>query len=290
MNRQRPVLPAPISTTRQALSVGLSPAHVRSPHLDASVWGVRAAAPPASLQARCRLYSTRLPSAFFSHGTAALLLGLPVPQGEDASLDLSVVAPDRAPHAKGIIGHSLVLSAEDIAEVDGLRVTAAARTWFDLGKVLSVPDLVAAGDRIIARAAPLAFRDALAAMVESHPGERGVRRLATALALLTDRAESPQESRLRTILMQAGLPEPSVNLEIFDGRGRFLARGDLVYERERLILEYQGDYHRDRVQWRKDMTRRSAVEAEGWRVLELNADDLRTPAALVARVRDLLLR
>ena len=290
MKPEPPVLPQPISTTRQASTGGLTPAALRSRHLDASVWGVRAAAPPLSLESRCRLYAARIPGAVFSHRTAALLLGIPLPPGGDDGLHLALVAPERAPHAKGIIGHSLTLGTQDITEVQGLRVTSAARTWFDLGATLTVPDLVAAGDRIVARTAPLASRDDLSRMVDGHPGERGIRRLTTALALISDRAESPQESRLRTILMQGGLPEPAVNLDIFDSQGRFLGRGDLVYERERLIIEYQGDYHRDRAQWRKDMTRRAALEAAGWRVLELNADDLRAPDALVARVRDLLLR
>ncbi|BDZ47319.1 hypothetical protein GCM10025866_32280 [Naasia aerilata] len=263
---------------------------MRSPHWDASVWGVRAAGTAVSLEARCRLYAARLPDAFFSHRTAAALLGLPLPPGPDDVLDMSVAAPDRAPHAKGLSGHSLVLEENDLVVVDGLRVTRPARTWFDLGKELAVPDLVVAGDRILSRAAPLGTRADLAAMVEDHPGERGVRRLATALALIREGTESPQESRLRTILMQGGLPEPAVNLDIHDERGRFLGRGDLVYVAERLVIEYQGDYHRDKAQWRRDMSRRAALEAAGWRVLELNADDLRDPALLVARVRDLLLR
>ncbi|MBU1589284.1 MAG: hypothetical protein KKH51_15270 [Actinobacteria bacterium] len=57
-----------------------------------------------------------------------------------------------------------------------------------------------------------------------------------------------------------------------------------------MILEYQGDYHRSMSQWRKDMTRRSRLEAQGWYVMEINADDLGDPVELVARIRSVLAR
>jgi hypothetical protein len=42
----------------------------------------------------------------------------------------------------------------------------------------------------------------------------------------------------------AGLPQPAVNVEVFDSRGRFIARVDLCYPHLKLSLEYQGDQHR----------------------------------------------
>jgi very-short-patch-repair endonuclease len=64
-----------------------------------------------------------------------------------------------------------------------------------------------------------------------------------------------------------------------------VARTDLILEKERVVLEYQGDYHRTtKGQWRADMTSRSRLEARGWRVMELNADDLKDPVELLARI------
>jgi very-short-patch-repair endonuclease len=62
-------------------------------------------------------------------------------------------------------------------------------------------------------------------------------------------------------------------------------RGDLVCVERRMIIEYQGGYHFDPVQRRKDMTRIERLRAAGWFVMEVNADDLRDPAELVARIR-----
>jgi len=290
MKRARP-LPPPlvgtVFTTRDAGALGVSAKRLRAGDIHSGVWGIRAAAPPTTFAEAATLLLARMPPhSFVSHASAARLLGIPIPPRllRD-ELDVSVAAPDRAPHAAGVLGHRLTLAAGDVAVFDGLRVTTPERTWFDLGSALAVEDLVAAGDRIIALRNPLASKEALTAQLAAHAGERGSRRLATALALLSGRAESPQESRLRALLMLGGLPEPSVNPVLRDVSGAFLARADLVIREYHLVIEYQGDYHRDREQWRADLTRRSKLEAAGWTVLELASDDLRNPADLIARIR-----
>ena len=79
-----------------------------------------------------------------------------------------------------------------------------------------------------------------------------------------------------------------MNHVVTDRFGEFVARTDLIIDRYRIILEYQGDYHRTKKgQWRADTTRRAKLEAQGWRVMELNADDLRNPTELVQRIRAL---
>jgi very-short-patch-repair endonuclease len=79
-----------------------------------------------------------------------------------------------------------------------------------------------------------------------------------------------------------------VNLPVADSSGRYAFRADLAYPVQRLIIEYQGDYHRERSQWRADMTRRGQLEALGWRVLEVNAADLARPTELCSRIRRIL--
>ncbi|MCY7412719.1 MAG: hypothetical protein LH471_06750 [Salinibacterium sp.] len=65
-------------------------------------------------------------------------------------------------------------------------------------------------------------------------------------------------------------------------------RTDLAFTAFLLVLEYQGDYHRTKAQWRKDLTRRSRPEALGWYVMEIHADDLIDPEELAARVLTVL--
>lgn len=85
------------------------------------------------------------------------------------------------------------------------------------------------------------------------------------------------------------MPSLIAQREIFDERGRFVARVDLAFEEYRLVVEYQGDHHRtDQAQWRRDVQRRAELEALGYRVLEVTALDLSDPRALAERIARLL--
>ena len=55
-----------------------------------------------------------------------------------------------------------------------------------------------------------------------------------------------------------------------------------------MLLEYQSDYHSDPENFRADMTRRARLEADGWFVMLINANDLRDPGELIARIRTVL--
>lgn len=228
----------------------------------------------------------------YSHVTAALLWGAPLPWKLERreEIDVAVASPAPTPHANGILGHRLDLAPDDITTVQGLAATSPARTWCDLAPLLRLEDLVAVGDYLLHWRRPLTTRREIDLTLDRMWGKRGVRRAREAVDLLSEMAESRPESELRVVIIYAGLPVPEVNhSEVMTETGRS-RRFDLVFRRERVVLEYQGDYHRTKEQWRKDMTRRSELEAEGWYVMEINADDLRDPAALVARIRSALFR
>lgn len=92
------------------------------------------------------------------------------------------------------------------------------------------------------------------------------------------------ETRLRWLLIHAGLPEPAVQAELHDQRGRFVARADLYFASARLAIEYDGTNHRDRLI--EDDRRQNAIFAAGYRVLRFTAADLaQRPDAIVALVR-----
>jgi hypothetical protein len=286
-----------------AVGAGASASRLRGGDLDRPFWGVRAPATPGRTEARqhpnsparrsevealCLSFQVRmLPDAFFSHGTAALLLGLPVPTrlARLRPLHVGCIAPARAMVARDIVGHSLRIGPDDLVDRGALRLTGPARTWLDLAAQLTLAELVAVGDYLLYWESPIVTAGELAAALERYPSRSGLRTARAALPLLRTRSESPRESVLRVIIVLAGLPEPECNYTVFDEQGRFLARGDLVYPEYKLFLEYQGDQHRtDRAQWRSDIRRLGRLEDHGWQVLQFTDDDLRDPAALVARI------
>ena len=93
------------------------------------------------------------------------------------------------------------------------------------------------------------------------------------------------ETRLRLLLLDAGAPPLNAQHDIRDERGRLLGRADLAYPQWRIALEYEGDHHREREQFRRDVTRLNALRAAGWIVLRFTADDvLRHPGRVVEEV------
>jgi very-short-patch-repair endonuclease len=177
---------------------------------------------------------------------------------------------------------------DDSWEVNGLPLSRPERAWCELGVLLTIPELVAAGDWLINVRSPLTSAEALADALRRYPDRRGKRKLRVAGDLLDGRAESPKESELRVILVRAGIRGLETNWPVRIGQLNF--RIDLAIPSLRVAFEYQGDYHRDREQWRRDMTRISRFESEEWYVFQFNADDLRNDAELVARVQKVLLR
>src|SRR5205823_8842276 len=99
------------------------------------------------------------------------------------------------------------ISPGEIVSVRGLRATALFRTLSDLCLRWSSLEALVAIDMAVA----LAMTDAaaLSRHAEATSGRPGARRLRV-LAELAAPAESPMETRLRWLLIKAGLPRPDV--------------------------------------------------------------------------------
>ena len=167
--------------------------------------------------------------------------------------------------------------------VDGVPTLGPRRTFVDAATVLSRRDLLAAGDWLVFHEL-VDVLDLRAYAIASHlDGVRKARRIAP---LVRERVASVPESHVRWDLMAVGLPEPEVNVDILDDHGTWLARGDLVYRRWKILVEYDGWQHeRDAAQRQRDHLRREALEAAGWRIIVITVEDMRRPGTVVSRVR-----
>lgn len=277
-------------TTRRAVASGVSLDILRRRSLSRPFHGVRATVAPVDLLDRCRAYQEWMPEhAFFCSVTAALLMGAPLPRRleRDPRLHVAVPAPAHPPEGRGVVGHRVTLAADDVGRWCGLRVSSPERVWCELASVLTLPDLVAVGDYLIHHRQPFTTQPRLRNALAAYSGRRGRRALRAAIELLSDRAESRRESLLRVIIVQASIPGLAVNFPIVTSGG-FSYRADLAFPGRKVLVEYQSEYHRDEAQRRRDMTRRSRLEADGWFVIEVNADDLRDAAELAQRIRRVL--
>ena len=223
--------------------------------------------------------------AVLSHATAAAILGLPLPVWLADKRVIHVTAPrtSNRPRRRDIHTHHASLLATECAEVDGFRVTSPARTYTDVAYQLKIPELVAFGDAMM-RKFGTSERELLATILrrKRYPGRLKARQC---VDLLDPRAESPKESELRIMLRDGGLPPPSINPDILDKHGQFLARGDIAFEEFRVLVEYDGAYHAERNQRAHDAARRAALREHDWIVVEIVGEDMKHPGRVISRVR-----
>jgi len=253
----------------------------------------------ARLVARCLTYSLLLkPGQFFSHETAARLWKAPLPGRFDPGgpLHVSARAPGRAPEGRGVIGHQ---SSGSPVERFGFPVSSPANTWIALGLMrdLALDDLVAIGDHLVLDPPVLdpydirphcTIGDLAAAAAVRH--SRGSRAAARALPHVRQGAESRPETWLRLLLVRAGLPEPTLAHDLYDSSGRWLARVDLYFAEQRVVVEYDGEHHRtSSSQYDRDESRIEALIRAGYTVVRVRGGQLfGQPEIVVARVAQAL--
>lgn len=233
-----------------------------------------------------------VPGQFFSHRSAARIWGMPVPHQREPELHLAVRSPSRAPRIRGVHGHRMEPKRAEPELRNGYPVTSAAATWASLAN-LDLSELVAAGDYLLRRyrrghgrphagRPPLATLDDFRAIVALGRWPN-MTRLQQALALVREDAWSPRESLVRLVLVRAGLPEPELNIDVFDSAGVFLACLDMAYPRYRVAVEYHGGHHSDT--YAEDIERVERLRAERWIVIQVTkalASDQRALAHRVA--------
>jgi hypothetical protein len=119
-------------------------------------------------------------------------------------------------------------------------MTTELRTVFDCARWLNVVEGVVVADHFahLGTVTP----EQLKVYAAAHRGLRGVRRVDEVLELVEPLTESPMETRVRLLIVFAGLPRPEAQLVVLDGR-RFVGRADLGYASVRFIVEYDGALH-----------------------------------------------
>jgi very-short-patch-repair endonuclease len=220
------------------------------------------------------------PGASFSGRTAAWLHGLDLPPCDP--IEVNMPEPLGSSRRAGASVGRWRLANEEIVVRRDLPVTSALRTVVDLGGRNPVTEGVVAVDLFL-HAGMVTIAE-LRAFIAEHRGLKGIARLRRAVGLAEPKAESAMETRLRMLLVLAGLPRPEVQLPLHDDHGRFLGRPDLLYRERRLVIEYDGGNHRDRLV--DDNRRQNNLIAAGLRLLRFTAADVYgAPDSVVMQVR-----
>jgi hypothetical protein len=143
--------------------------------------------------------------------------------------------------ADGIVVHRDELFDDESRLVRGIRATTPARAAFDLGRRDHRMRALIAVDAL-ANVTRLQSSDVVP-LSERHRGVRGLVQLPEVLDLMDHGAESPQETRTRLLLIDAGLPRPQTQIVVRDDDGVPFARIDMGWEEYLVGVEYDGPQH-----------------------------------------------
>ncbi len=286
-------------TISRAAELGLTPRVLDGSRFRAPWPGVRVLRDsPDTVLERCRAVGLVLPpSAVFTHGTALHLGGWLTPRNERGQtlyparepstttpLHVSVPPLVPRPRGRGLVSHRWDPGPDDVIQVDGVAISSPWRTWCDLAAGGTAhTDLVILADAIRRHLGAKRLGDRLAAW----GARRGSRALHAALASSRDGVDSPMETRMRLLIADAGLPEPSVNQWIVDDVGAPIHKADLSWPQWRVAVDYDGVHHQRRdgeaevregraSDWRQrqDQSRRDLLTDLGWVFRVLTSFDI----------------
>jgi very-short-patch-repair endonuclease len=248
-------------TRADALAAGVSPSVLKGRRFRRLFTGVYvdASVPSHPLIRVQGALATHPPSAFASHLSAARVYDVPVPS---SPLEHVSVFTDKDRRRRvGIRNHVAPATAE-VVTLRGVRVSSAVHMFLELAVLLALVEMVVVGDALVRMRLVTPDQLVSACAASTRPGARAALRAATYVRADVD---SPMETRLRMLIVLAGLPEPKVNHTVRDAYGAVLYRFDLSYPDLRIVVEYDGRQHRaDLSQWDHDTDRKDWFDAQGW--------------------------
>lgn len=145
--------------------------------------------------------------------TAAALHGA---EWVDADVPVELLSR-KSPSPRGMIVRNERVADDETTIIGGLSVTTPARTAFDLARHLPHGQASARLDAL-ARATQFAVNDVLG-LARRYPGARGLKQLRKLMQLVDGGAESPKETWLRLLLIEAGFPVPTTQIPVTSTSG-----------------------------------------------------------------------
>jgi hypothetical protein len=188
--------------------------------------------------------------------------------------EFATVGSDTRINRTGVVQHRYQISSRDLMKIGDLQVTAFDRTAFDLArtrdayKALGYLDMCASTGRLDV--------DQVQRIRRQSRGFRFVGTVDLVLPLVDRGSQSMGESRTRLKLINAGLPAPATQCQVFipsTGQTFYL---DLGWQRVKVGVEFDGAAdHSSPDQIAHDARRRLLIEAQGWKIFIVRSEDLR---------------
>jgi hypothetical protein len=176
------------------------------------------------------------------------------------------------------------LACTEWSWIDGLPVTTVQRALFD--EVRRIDSRREKANAISMAAAARLISTRLFGQYVAHRGPwTGIQGARDAVRLAVDDCRSPQEFRMYLCWrLDAELPMPLLNREVYDLDGRLIGIPDLFDEEAGLVGEYQGEDHKNGQRHREDVEREEKFRDHGLEFFEVVGGDLTRRQLVVQRM------
>lgn len=240
---------------------------------------------------------TRASAALLAAGPTAALTGLTAAWLQGCPAAVSPTVYVAVPYARslrsqdGLIVHQGHRLLDEVIEVRSLPTVPLDVAVTELlctdvpRRALAIADQAAG---LLPEQERLAFVAEIATRLSTRADRRGTAQAGGLLPLVTGRADSPPESWLKLLLVEAGFPPPADQFEVRDILDRVRYVLDLCWPELRIAVEYDGyEAHEHRLD--RDAWRDLDLERRGWITIRATANDLRDPTALLSRIDEAFL-
>lgn len=286
MRRKRPELPE-VFVGRDAVREGaLRPSDLRGPRVRRLFRGVYCpTGVRVSHELRCRAAALTGEGTLVLTGrSAAVVRGVDLASASDP-VDVIALPGCRVNRRPGLNVRRVAIDAGDHQPWEQIAIARPERMTFDVLSTGPLVRAVADVDRILR--AKLTTVTRMASYLEGRH-DHGIVRAREALALCDPRAESPPESELRVRMHFAGLhPEPQLHIY---ADGEFVARVDFGFEEERLVVEYDGEWHGQGSALARDRVRQNKLRQAGWQIHFVTKEMMVNPDVVIDEIYGAVLR
>lgn len=222
-------------------------------------------------------------SAAWAHGVRSV--------DQDSPVVVGIPSRHRLRRTAHVTPHLARLTHDEVVPTPFGLATVPGRTAVDLARGIGernrpVTARVADVDALL-RASGLTADEARVVPAACR-GVRGLRGAGDVLELCCDGVDSRQETRLRLLIVGAGLPTPQTQCPVVLPGGRVVARLDLGWPDQRVGCEYDGQVHLSPEQVRIDLRRHNLIREAGWRVLQVDRHQIRGPREVLRQLSCLL--
>ena len=238
-----------------------------------------------SHQLRCRAAAlTGAGTLVLTGRSAAVVRGIDLASVSDP-VEVIALPGIRVNRRPGLNVRRVAIDAGDHEPWEQIAIARPERMTLDVLSTGTLIRAIADTDRILR--AKLTTQARMAAYLEGRH-DHGVVRAREALALTDPRAESPPESELRVRMHFAGLhPEPQLRIY---ADGEFVARVDFAFAEERLVVEYDGEWHGQGSVLARDRLRQNALRKAGWKIHFVTKEMMANPNAVIDEIYGAVLR